>query len=740
MAEYENQRQEEHYLAETIRFISSELETLLRDALEHRQELIEFRRDMSENTAPSPNDFERFIEIVPFLSEVNSQTGGYLNVAQYVERYKKLLNSPYFGRFDFREDGFGMKEKIYIGLANVMDRQTHDVYVYDWRAPISSIFYRYEKGQAAYHTPNGLSTGEVLLKRQFKIDNSQLKYFFDCNIRITDEVLQEILSRNTSPRMRNIVETIQKEQDMIIRDTDNELLLVQGSAGSGKTSIALHRIAFLLYENLNKLHSRNIMIISPNDVFSRYISGVLPELGEENVLQATFDDLIKNTFAERFQPVTREIYLEDIITSHDSDAGKIKRAGALFKGSKTFLTILERWLWYYGHRLIPFEDVSFNGVVLETRQQLKNRFLRNEIGIPMTKQLQRIESMLLLQTHPFKKERLEKLRKIVAKSEGRDLEIIPFSRLLAIKESQAFRKRIGRFTKVDYWQLYLKLFSDPKNIYRLSNDLKLPVEIEDIITLTYQNLKEGKLSYEDYAPLLYLKLKIEGSEMSSAIQHVVIDEAQDYSCLQYAMFKLLFREANFTVVGDINQTIDNNADYSLYADIPVLLAKKRSVKLSLRNSYRSTFEINQFTRKLIGRELDILPFERHGSEPRITRQETLDSMNEAVLRDIAGFTGQGYQSIAVICKTQKEAERVHAELKGSIKISLIGPHDKDFIKGPLVVSSYMAKGLEFDVVIVYNVNKDNYQSNLDQKLLYISCTRALHELVLYYTGEKSFFC
>jgi DNA helicase-2/ATP-dependent DNA helicase PcrA len=300
-------RQEElQYLENTLAFIKKDLNKLMQEALAHRKDLVEARRDMVENTTPFSNDFDRLTEMVQFLSEVSSQTVSYTNIAQYVTRYKKLIDSPYFARFDFVEDGFGIREKIYIGLANIMDRKTHDVYVYDWRAPISSIFYRYEKGRASYETPVGTSSGEVKLKRQYKIKNSILQYFFDCDIRITDEVLQEILGRNSSPKMKSIVETIQKEQDIIIRDTENELLMVQGTAGSGKTSIAMHRIAFLLYEG-QKYRSNNILIISPNDVFSQYISSVLPELGEENVQQVTFDDLVAQSFKEGLNSKRKKI-------------------------------------------------------------------------------------------------------------------------------------------------------------------------------------------------------------------------------------------------------------------------------------------------------------------------------------------------------------------------------------------------------------------------------------------------
>lgn len=734
-------RQEElQYLENTLAFIKKDLNKLMQEALAHRKDLVEARRDMVENTTPFSNDFDRLTEMVQFLSEVSSQTVSYTNIAQYVTRYKKLIDSPYFARFDFVEDGFGIREKIYIGLANIMDRKTHDVYVYDWRAPISSIFYRYEKGRASYETPVGTSSGEVKLKRQYKIKNSILQYFFDCDIRITDEVLQEILGRNSSPKMKSIVETIQKEQDIIIRDTENELLMVQGTAGSGKTSIAMHRIAFLLYEG-QKYRSNNILIISPNDVFSQYISSVLPELGEENVQQVTFDDLVAQSFKGRFKLQTKEDYLEELIYSYHSDYMKVRRASASFKGSKVFQQILDRWISYYAHKLIPFEDVYFNGIVLETRQQLKNRFLRNEIGIPMAKQLERLENMLLPKTHPYKEERLARIKEIVAKSEGRDFEIKQFSRLLSIKESESFRRRLRKFTAVDYWAIYQKLFSDPIYIKHLAGDLNLPEEIEDILSITKEHLSLNRLEYEDYAPLLYLKLKIEGADPASDIRHVVIDEAQDYSPIQYEIFKMLYKNATYTVLGDINQTIVQKPSLSIYDDIALIFNKANTKMLTLQKSYRSTPEINEFSQMFLQENqrisCGILPFERHGSKPQIIYKESLSLLDEAVISEVSRLAQQGYESIAVICKSQKEAENLFDRIAGLMNITLIKPNHKDFVKGPVIISSYLAKGLEYDAVIVYDVNHNKFSTDFDRKLLYISCSRALHELFLFYTGERS---
>jgi DNA helicase-2/ATP-dependent DNA helicase PcrA len=287
--------------------------------------------------------------------------------------------------------------------------------------------------------------------------------------------------------------------------------------------------------------------------------------------------------------------------------------------------------------------------------------------------------------------------------------------------------------------LYELLFNNLGLLVKLSQGLKLPENIEEIVSTTQQNLRKRQVHYEDYAPLLYLKLKIEGNDLFSEIKHVVIDEAQDYSPLQYEVFKLLYKNATYTVLGDIEQTIEKTIDRSLYDDISEILDKRKTVKLSLDKGYRSTREINTFAQKLLGEgtKQDYCSFERHGEEPLVLHQETFESIDKAIIGDIANYTEQGYESIAVICKTQDDAETVYCRLKKSVQISLIKPRDGEVIKGALVIPSYMAKGLEFDVVIVYDVNKENYSSDFDKKLLYIACTRALHQLVIYYKGDKS---
>ena len=739
MAEYEqNMETELVYLNKTLSFIRRELDKEVENLFNRKNKLIASRKEMYEDTVHFSNDFERLTEINQYLADLNIQTLNYESTLKQIEKYKRTLSSPYFGRFDFREEGSTERENIYIGIANIMDSKAHEIFVYDWRAPISSIFYRFEPGKASYSAPMGLITGDVLLKRQYSIRNGNLKGLFDCSIRINDEILQEVLQRNSSTKMRNIVETIQKEQDMIIRDNDNELLIVQGVAGSGKTSIALHRIAFLLYLGMNSnINSNNIIIISPNVVFSKYISSVLPELGEENVKQSTFDELVIQIAKGRWRAETRNRQLEYLISVGNEGQKDLKRKAIAFKGSVTFLKILDRFLQYYERKLIDFEDVYYDGKILVTRQQLKNQLLNNKIGMPLSKRLKRIESIILEKVHPLRKEKLTRIQKVVKEKAGHEFEIKSFSRLLSIKESKVFTHKLQQYTEIDFFQLYCRLFDEGELFERLAKGLTLPEELEDIRTQTKKNLERGQSFYEDCAPLLYLKLKLEGSELFPEIKQVVIDEAQDYEPMQYQVFKLLFKGARYTVLGDINQAIEKDVDNALYDSIGQIFDKKNTVKLFLNKSYRSSFEINGFNQKLLEKQQDLISFERHEAEPNLVFKETEELIDQAIVQEASNCIEQGFESIAIISKTAKDAEKIFHRLHSFMDMKLVTSNDEEINKGILVIPAHMAKGLEFDAVMVYDVDQKTYATKFDRKLLYIACTRALHRLNLYYTGEKS---
>lgn len=725
--------EETEYLKKTLDFIKSELDKELPTLSEFQRKLISSRKNMWQEASHSSNDFDKVPEMNLYLSEISIKSSIYEASSKKIKNYIKMMDSPYFGRIDFMENDFDEVEKIYIGMHNLLDEKNSDILVYDWRSPVASMFYEGELGKASYKSPSEIVTGNISLKRQYKIESSKLIYFFDSSLQISDSILQEVLSKNSSEKMKNIVQTIQKDQDLIIRDTKNELLIVQGSAGSGKTSIALHRIAFLLYANMgSNLTSKNITIISPNSTFSKYISGVLPELGEENTNQITFDEIINNSLKKQLKKETRHEQMETLILSKDT----MRLNSINFKGSSAFVKLLDRLIHYYTHKLIPITDVYYGNTVVFSKDELKNMFLNNKLGTAPNKRLKRIENMILNKISPIRKLKLNKIENIVKNSYGHELEVKSFSRLLSIKGTKRFMQALSKFTSINYLDLYKLLFNDINLFYKLSEGLDLPKDIKEILSKTKEKLDNNFISYEDSTALIYLQLKLNGSEDYSDIMHVVIDEAQDYYPLQYEVFKLLFRRANYTILGDFNQSMEKKRDKTIYDDIEKILHKNKSIKLFLNKSYRSSTEISLFAQNILGINKPISDFfERHENAPEIISLQDKVSAYSRIVSDIKSFHSDNLYSTAIICKTDKEAKEVYNNLKGLLDVNLAND-ELEIESGTLIIPSYMAKGLEFDAVIVFNASETNYNSAFDKRLLYIACTRALHRLKLYYIKQE----
>ena len=742
MSEYKEKFIEEtNYLKEIIDLVNYKLEIETATLEDKKVELIASRKEMWENTTHSSTDFDKLSDANQYLSVLQAQTLSYDNIAKLVLKYEKMLDNPYFARIDFTEEGYDDTDKIYIGLFNLMDEETHDIKVYDWRAPISSVFYRSEIGPVEYTAPSGKIKGNVSLKRQYKINKGKMEYYFDSNINILDEMLKEALSKNMSSKMKTIVETIQKQQDLIIRDLVNELLIVQGVAGSGKTSVALHRIAFLLYQGLHlNLSSNNIVIISPNTLFSQYISNVLPELGEENIAELTFENIFLEIFENKLSVKTKSEQLEEIICANNEKEKDFLRSYIDFKGSFVFLEILERYIEYFEHKMIVFEDIYFNGKLIESRHLLKSLLLSSKLNMPTSKKLKIIESRILDKVYDARKVRREKIEKVVSNSNRHQFEVKSFTRVLSSRETSALTQRLHKFTEFDCYELYKTLFKNKEIFFKVSKGLNLPDNISEIIDYTNKNiLDKYNLPYSDGIALMYLKLKAEGNNSYGNIKQVMVDEAQDYYPIHYTILKSLFREARFTVVGDINQSIEKKANLTIYDDIISIFNKNKNTKLLLTKSYRSSYEISKFSQKLLDSDVKTEFFKRNEGEPEVIYNDNQNNLENKMIEDINKYKDQGLNSIAIICKSRKQASALYFKLTNKLDIKLIDSNDNSSITGITIIPVYMAKGLEFDAVMVYEANNKNYNTDYDKKLLYIACTRALHKLSLYYSGEISNF-
>jgi len=725
---------EKEYLSETI----SQIEVLLSKEMEKttgsKKDIVSAKKEMWDNAELFTDSiFDRVIAIGQDFEQIGAQITAHDSAVEKIAVLKRMCFNPYFARIDFCEDGEEI-EKIYIGRSNIRNEKNYNIYVYDWRAPISSIFYRFELGDAYYDAPMGRIDGKVSLKRQYEIRKGQLNYFFDANISITDEILRKLLSENTSAKMKAIVETIQRNQDMIIRNMDNDLLIVQGVAGSGKTSVALHRVAYLMYQGLvSKLKAGDIIVISPNYLFSQYISDVLLELGETNIETLIFEDLCSTILTpDHLEIQTRNQFFESLITCEDFREKAIMKTSMEFKTSRTFITILERLIEVFAKQMIEFEDIYYDDICLFDKQSMSEFIAKGAVKVPLAARLKTLETVILEKLREKRKERIVKLENQVCEQGEHVLEVAEYARMLSILESGQLLEKIRRFTEIDYLKSYQRLMQDKSLFHQLAAGLTLPEDLEDILNYTLKHTQTESLLYEDGLCLSYLKVRLAGNRIFYPIKQVVIDEAQDYYPIHFEILKLLFVNAKYTILGDVNQTIEKQTNLGIYDEIAQIFNKKKTLLVAMTKSFRCTDEILKFSENFIDYETESESINRHGEPPKVIDFTDLSRNSEKFLSEVKKSREQGYESIGILCKSRKEAQEIYSLFKDKIEIKLIDENNIDTVTGIFVIPVYLAKGLEFDSVFVYGMNPYSKEDE-EQKLLYIACTRALHRLVIFNT-------
>ena len=707
---------EEKRLAQTISLAEEQLKQAKEAADKKKSEIIEAKKDVRENTEHgitslyTSDGFEALVELSQYINPVTDKIIDYEEEEHKILLLEKMIKSPYFARIDFKFDDEDEFEKIYIGRSSLRKNSYQEMYVYDWRSPIASIFYRFMTGEAFYDAPCGRVTGELNLKRQYEIKNGKLEYFFDSDVQIVDEFLRQLLSQNTTAKMKAIVETIQHEQDVVIRDMENDLLMVQGVAGSGKTSIALHRAAYLMYQGLQtKLSANNIMIISPNSIFEQYISNVLPELGEDNVISSVFEDILSALLIGR-KIQSRNDFLENLIVN--SKYKEISRNSLEFKTSSFFREILDQFLIDIPRQWIEFEDVYYEGKCVVSRQILKDKIL-GRTETPLGIKLEQLEDYILEQ--------------IFGTGKGRGHK----------EEKNLIKQEIQKFIKIDIVELYKILFSNEAYFYSLLQNSNLSQGIKSIWEYTRENLEADRLYYDDAIAIAYLYLKIYGTNKYKNIKQVVIDEAQDYYPLQYEIFNLLFSNAKFTILGDMKQTLAKKEDISFYEQIQKILNKKKSSLIMLDKSFRCTNEILNFSLKFIEKSSQIKSFNRNGDSPKVYIADNSEIFIDEIVKEINLCQEKGFQSICLICKTEKNSIYLFNKIKHKLDIQLIKNGSVSDLQGVFILPVYMSKGLEFDAVLICDADSQNYHDEDDKNLLYVACTRALHKLSLFCENEVS---
>ena len=707
---------EEKRLAQTISLAEEQLKQAKEAADKKKSEIIEAKKDVRENTEHgitslyTSDGFEALVELSQYINPVTDKIIDYEEEEHKILLLEKMIKSPYFARIDFKFDDEDEFEKIYIGRSSLRKNSYQEMYVYDWRSPIASVFYRFMTGEAFYDAPCGRVTGELNLKRQYEIKNGTLEYFFDSDVQIVDEFLRQLLSQNTTAKMKAIVETIQHEQDVVIRDMENDLLMVQGVAGSGKTSIALHRAAYLMYQGLQtKLSANNIMIISPNSIFEQYISNVLPELGEDNVISSVFEDILSELLNGR-KIQSRNDFLENLIVN--SKYKEISRNSIEFKTSSFFREILDQFLIDIPRQWIEFEDVYYEGKCVVSGQILKDKILGRP-ETPLGIKLEQLEDYILEQ--------------IFGTGKGRGHK----------EEKNLIKQEIQKFIKIDIVELYKILFSNEAYFYSLLQNSNPSQNIKNIWKYTKENLEADSLYYDDAIAIAYLYLKIYGTNKYKNIKQVVIDEAQDYYPLQYEIFNLVFSNAKFTILGDMKQTLAKKEDISFYEQIQKILNKKKSSLIMLDKSFRCTNEILNFSLKFIEQSSQIKSFNRNGDSPKVYIADNSEIFIDEIVKEIKLCQEKGFQSICLICKTEKNSTYLFNKIKHKLDIQLIKNGSASDLQGVFILPVYMSKGLEFDTVLICDADSQNYHDEDDKNLLYVACTRALHKLSLFCENEVS---
>ena len=606
-------------------------------------------------------------------------------------RFRKMLDSPFFGRVDFRYDGDDEPEIFYIGIGNFAERPGELPLIYDWRSPVSGLFYDFDRGPASYLAPGGEMTGEICSKWQYKIRDGKMIYGFESDVKIDDDILKAELGSNGEVQLKNIIRTIQKEQNAIIRNTKDRILVIQGAAGSGKTSVALHRIAYLLYHDRQNLKSSNILILSPNGVFSDYISHILPELGEENIQEMSFD-----LFAYRkLQDTAADC--EDRCDQIEQEMRDSKAAERFaLKQSQTFVDQMEGFALELEDELMNFSDVSYKSFV-KSESEIITLFYDKFADIPLLSRMDAVAETFI--------DEIETLL-------NRDL---PEEERIPLIEK--FRKM---YETMDFYVLYNRFLKK-----------------EGYQTLPRRPLEKRKLRYEDVYPVLYLKYRLSRQAERSNIKHLVIDEMQDYSRLQYLIIRRMF-SCKMTILGDRAQTMaDQQQDVLQF--LPGIFGKDLR-RIEMRKSYRNTVEISDFANEILRHgDFAIYPVEpvlRHGTAVRKEAFDDEEALLAAGVQTIKTWQAQGYETIAVVCRDEAEAADTARKLKQYVPVVEEDLETAEFGEGVMVLPVAYTKGLEFDAVLLLDPTEEKYPENDGQvKLLYVAATRALHELAVLYTGE-----
>ena len=676
MAFNQTEKQEKEYLKQIISFLKKVIGNTDASVKDHVDTLAEYKDYIWSNKDIDPHEIRSMRESI-----LNHFALGE-SVINKRKRLTKILAIPYFGRIDFLEKKENSKVMpTYIGIHTFYDPESRATLIHDWRAPVSSMFYDHELGEAGYRSPSGEIKGVISLKRQYRIRGGKMEFMIESALTVHDDILQKELSSNVDDKMKNIVATIQREQNQIIRNKDIRTLIIQGVAGSGKTSIALHRIAYLLYTFRDSISSKDILIISPNKVFSDYISNVLPELGEETVPETSMEQILSGVLEHKYKYQTYFGLVNELLEKPSSSL--INRIA--YKASFGFISELNKFILHIENTYFKAADVKLTKYITIPAPFIEEQYLRFN-RYPIRRRFDAMADYML------------------------DMLKIQYAFTVTTAGRNLLKKEIRlMFAGNNDIQVY-------KDFFKWTNNPGM-----------FKMRKGHTLEYSDLAPLAYLHLALEGNgNQPCRVKHLLIDEMQDYSPIQYKVIQKLF-PCRKTVLGDAGQSV-NPYGSSTAETIQKSLTASEIMKLC--KSYRSTFEITDFAQK-IHPNAELEPVARHGEKPQILQFGSAVEELSGIMGLISTYRKSGYKSLGIICKTEQQAKEMADMLKSYANdISFLSSQSSAFVQGIVITSAHMAKGLEFDEVIIPQTDERNYRSEIDKSMLYVAVTRAMHRLTL----------
>lgn len=684
--------QEEQNLEYTLNLLSQEILNYIQKRKDVSDYILEYRKKFIEEYRDDEDKVMEYFDHERYVKEEMYRT-----IDKKLAEFTNLKESPYFGKVNFQDNGYA--EQIYVGRYGLTPEGNFDAAIVDWRAPVASLFYKGTLGETSYKSPAGEVLVDILARRQIMIKKGKLEGFFDSDIDVKDDILQMILSSNAGEKLKDIVMTIQKEQDEIIREERMKVVVVNGVAGSGKTTIALHRVAYLLYNFREQLGDK-VLILGPNDIFIDYIGEVLPTLGESNVNQQTFAHFVINEIGLNEPVIDFTAYLEEVLKGNEEVINEIK-----YKAGEGFISVLDKKCEGLENSYFNVQAAKFFDEEVVSIEEINDLFENYYKYMPLFRRSKKIKRII---TEKLKDKRDELVRNLNAEVKGKLASLT--EEQLAIEQNNIEFQR-----KIRIREIVRELMIQKENLAKW-------IDNESIVDIYKEFTNTENLSYLDLPAILYLMIKLDGKKSSKEIKHIVIDEAQDYSMLQFIVLKELTGCKSYTIVGDLNQRLIK------VEEEPAMLKLKSLFggfvkNYALNKSYRSTFQIMEYASKLLDQNA-IVPFVRKGKfDVEEVEVKDEDDLIDTILETLEDYDDENYDNIAIITKDKEELKKIAPELKKFTKLLAFDREDVIYRGGKVIVPSYYAKGLEFDGVIIVN-----FDDNTDDLVKYIMATRALHRL------------